>query len=251
MSSPEIVIEPRAAELAADVAERTQRVLAAAQREHPLAHLVVTGGSILESVLAAIREAPLHGLDWTRVAIWWGDERFVAADSAERNDLVACELLFDHVSIAPHHLHRMPALTKDAGAGELDEAALAYAGALAAAAEPGVSPAVPAFDVVLLGMGPDGHCASLFPGQPAVHESGATVVGVADSPKPPPLRISLTFAALYAARQIWVIASGEAKAVAVAKALAGGDPMEVPVAAARGRERTIWFLDNDAASLLP
>ncbi|NVI92483.1 6-phosphogluconolactonase, partial [Actinomadura sp. BRA 177] len=111
--------------------------------------------------------------------------------------------------------------------------------------------AVPAFDVLMLGVGPDAHVASLFPGTPALHDE-RPVVAVRDSPKPPPTRISLTFPSLRAAREVWVLAAGESKAEAVRLGLsAGTELVKAPVAGARGRERTLFLLDRAAASGLP
>jgi 6-phosphogluconolactonase len=109
---------------------------------------------------------------------------------------------------------------------------------------------VPAFDVVLLGIGPDGHCCSLFPNHPSAVDDSGSVIAVRESPKPPPLRVSLSFSGLNAARQIWVVASGSGKAEAAMLALGGADPRHVPSAGACGSEQTIWFLDAEAAAQL-
>jgi 6-phosphogluconolactonase len=230
-------------ELAATAAQRALQVLAAAVEERGAAHLVVTGGGILEATLEQM--AVPAALDWSKVHVWWGDERFVPADSDERNDRPAMAKLFDKVPYEPALLHRMPA--SDAGFDSAEDAASAYAEALAAAAD---DADVPAFDVVLLGVGPDGHCASLFPGHPGTRELEASVIAVHDSPKPPPTRLSLTFPALDAARQVWFVVAGEGKAEAVARALGGAPREEVPSAGPRGHERTLWLLDEAAASRL-
>jgi len=232
-----------AEELASTAAQRTLEVLAAAIEERGVAHLVVTGGGILEATLAQL--AVPEALDWSKLHVWWGDERYVPADSDDRNDKPAMAKLFDKVPYEPALLHRMPA--SDAGFDSAEAAASAYAEALAAAAD---DADVPAFDVVLLGVGPDGHCASLFPGHPGTRELEASVIAVHDSPKPPPTRLSLTFPALDAGRQVWFIASGDGKAEAVARALGGAPRDEVPSAGPRGRERTVWLLDQAAASQL-
>jgi 6-phosphogluconolactonase len=106
------------------------------------------------------------------------------------------------------------------------------------------------FDVVMLGVGPDGHVASLFPGYPQLDVDDTVAVPVTDSPKPPPERVSLTFGALNRAHEVWFLASGEAKADAVAKALGGAEVHDIPAAGVHGRERTRWLLDEEAASLL-
>ncbi len=114
----------------------------------------------------------------------------------------------------------------------------------------GAGAAVPAFDVLMLGIGPEGHVASIFPDSPAAHARGS-VVAVRNSPKPPPTRVSLTFSALQAAREVWVLASGAEKAEAAAQALSGVSPVTLPAAGARGTERTLFLLDEAAAAKLP
>jgi 6-phosphogluconolactonase len=248
---PEVVVASSARELADRTAARLVAALATALDSRAEAHWGLTGGGILESVFRAVK--PLKdSVDWSRVHVWWGDERYVASDSDDRNDTAAFAALLDALPLAPERVHRMPAA--DPGSPDVDVAAAAYAAELRAAIGPDDAAGgtgVPRFDVMLLGVGPDGHCASLFPGRPGVHENRATVIGVRDSPKPPPLRLSLTFPALDAAAEIWFVASGQAKAHAVAMAISGADPAEVPSAGPRGRERTLWLIDRDAALELP
>jgi 6-phosphogluconolactonase len=142
-----------------------------------------------------------------------------------------------------------PRPAADGGFPDVAAAADDYAGQLAAHDTSGNG--VPAFDLVLLGVGPDGHCCSLFPDHPGTQVRDRSVIAVSDSPKPPPTRISLTFPALDAAREIWFVASGAAKADAVARALSGVDPVHVPSSAPRGTEHTLWLVDRDAAGGLP
>jgi 6-phosphogluconolactonase len=247
-SDPEVIVEASAESLADKTAERLVEELGEVLRAGREAHLVVTGGGVLEKVLAALARRA-GALEWPRVHVWWGDERYVPSGSDERNDVPAMALLFDAVEIDPAKLHRMPA--SDAGFGDdVEAAADSYARELAEAAG-GTDGAVPPFDVVLLGVGPDGHCASLFPGHPGTQVLDTSVIAVHDSPKPPPIRLSLTFPALDAARQVWFVVSGAGKAEAVARALGGADRVEVPSAGPRGRQRTLWLTDRDAASQLP
>ena len=244
---PEIIVSTSAEALAGESASRVAATLRAALTERGQAHLVVTGGGILEKVLASLATQP--DVDWGRVQVWWGDERYVPSDSDERNDRPAMTLLFDHVAIDPARVHRMPA--SDAGFGaDADAAADSYAAELAEAAGGGEGE-VPVFDVVLLGVGPDAHCASLFPGHPGTQVLDTSVIAVHDSPKPPPTRLSLTFTALDAAREVWFVASGDGKADAVAKALSSTDRVQVPASGPRGRDRTLWLLDEAAAAKLP
>ena len=116
---------------------------------------------------------------------------------------------------------------------------------MAANAEPGER--TPNFDVHLLGMGPEGHINSLFPDTPAVRETTRMVVAVEDSPKPPPLRITLTLPAIQRSREVWLMVSGAAKAEAAAAAIGGADPVSIPAAGAVGLQTTLWLLDKEAA----
>jgi 6-phosphogluconolactonase len=141
-------------------------------------------------------------------------------------------------------VHEMPAA--DAGHADVEAAAEAYADEML---REGPTDAEP-FDVVLLGLGGDGHIASLMPGQSTLDVADRDVVPVTDSPKPPPTRISLTYPALNRARDIWFIVAGETKAEPAARAVRGADRHEIPAAGVHGRERTVWFLDEAAASAL-
>jgi 6-phosphogluconolactonase len=105
--------------------------------------------------------------------------------------------------------------------------------------------------VLLLGIGPDAHVASLFPGLPALYEDDRTVVAVRGAPKPPPIRLSLTLPAIAAASDVWILASGAEKADAVRLALSGAGPVQVPAAGARGKQQTLFLLDRAAAAELP
>lgn len=222
-----------------DLASRVSQSLADLLASSGVHHVVLTGGGIGTTVLASLAERSTV-IDWSRVHLWWGDERFLPEGDGDRNETGARRALIDHMPIPPSNVHPMPS---DRGQGA-DAAARAYADELAAYSSDGF---VPDFDIVMLGMGPEGHVASLFPGMAALHSASSTVA-ITDSPKPPPVRVSLTLRAIRAARQVWVVASGPGKADAVCLALAPGTPAEVcPAAAARGREATIVWLDPGAA----
>ena len=250
-AAPEVRVHESGAALATAVAARTVAVLGGAQTARGYASVVLTGGSILEQVIGALADASAHSdVDWARVDVYWGDERFVAADSPDRNDVPARRLL-GGLTLDPARVHPMP--TSDAGV-DVDAGAAAYAMFLTGQVDEDHHYAddIPAFDVALIGIGPDGHCCSLFPDQPGPHEQVTSLVGVRNSPKPPPERLSLTFRALEASSQVWVIASGGGKADAVAAALSpDADPLHVPSAGARGHNRTLWLIDQDAAAKLP
>ncbi|QZT64620.1 6-phosphogluconolactonase [Mycolicibacterium austroafricanum] len=209
------------------------------------AHIVLTGGGAGIGLLGRVAERSGE-IDWSKVHIYWGDERFVAHDDDERNEKQAREALLDHVDVPAANVHAMAASDGEFG-DALDAAAEAYAQVLT---EAGGAEPTPAFDVHLLGMGGEGHVNSLFPDTAAVRETERLVVGVADSPKPPPRRITLTLPAITRSREVWLVVSGAAKADAVAAAIGGADPVDIPAAGAVGTEATVWLLDEDAASKL-
>jgi 6-phosphogluconolactonase len=261
MSVPEVVVYRDGTLLAQAVAARLVTGLADAFAARGGASVVLTGGGIGTKVLAELAAAPARdAIDWPHLDIWWGDERFVPAGDPDRNETGARAALLDHVGVDPARVHAMPG--PDGPDGDDPEAAAArYAAWLADAALAGTALAgtggsgghgpVPSFDVLMLGIGPEGHVASLFPGQPALGDS-RPVVAVRDSPKPPPTRLSLTLPSLQAAREVWILASGEEKADAVALALTGDGPDgPVPAAGARGRQRTLFLLDSAAAAKVP
>jgi 6-phosphogluconolactonase len=220
-----------------------QSVVAARGR----ALIVLTGGG---NGIGLLRYLGTQGerIDWSKVHLFWGDERYVPEDDDERNDKQAREALLDHVDIPSSHVHAMPASDGEFGS-DLAAAALAYEQLLAANAQPGQP--VPNFDVHLLGMGPEGHINSLFPDTPAVRETTRMVVAVEDSPKPPPQRITLTLPAIGRSREVWLMVSGAAKADAAAAAIGGAAPVSIPAAGAVGLETTLWLLDAEAAARLP
>lgn len=244
MSAPEVVVHQDAELLAAAVAARLVTRLVDAQSARGSASVVLTGGGIGIAALAALAASPARdAIDWRAVDIWWGDERYLPSGHADRNETQAREALLDALDdLDPARVHPMPA----EGAGSTEDAADAYAHLLGKAARPEDHGPVPTFDVVLLGIGPDGHVASLFPGQPAVYDE-RTVVAVRGAPKPPPTRISLGFSALCAGREAWVLAAGAEKAGAVALALSGAGRVQVPAAGVKGRARTLYLLDRAAA----
>jgi 6-phosphogluconolactonase len=248
VSTPEVFVHTSGDLLASAAAARTVTRVADAIAAQGHAHLVLTGGGIGTKVLAAIAAAPARdAVDWGLVDFWWGDERFEAAGDPERNETGARAALIDVLGVAPARVHAVPGPDGPDG-DDPDAAAARYAAELARAA--GGAGDVPAFDVLMLGIGPEGHVASIFPGSPAAYATGS-VVAVRNSPKPPPTRVSLTFSAIQAAREVWVLASGAEKADAVAEALSGVSQDKLPAACARGRDRTLFLLDEAAAAKLP
>jgi 6-phosphogluconolactonase len=248
--SPEarVVIHADPKVLAEAVAARLAVRLVDAQAERGEADLVLTGGRIAAAVYQALRDSPARdAVDWSRVNLWWGDERFLPAGHPERNETQARAALLDAIPVDPARIHPMPAVDGPDGA-DPEAAAARYAGQLAAAA-PGTA-ALPHFDVVMLGVGEDGHVASVFPEHPVTYET-RPVAAVRGCPKPPPVRITLTLPAINTAEEVWLIAAGAEKAGAVRMALAGAGAVQVPAAGVQGVDRVLWLLDRAAAHEVP
>jgi 6-phosphogluconolactonase len=246
---PTVVVHPDSQLLADDAAARLVIAVMDAQSSRGQADIVLTGGSIATAVLVSLGRSPAKdSIDWRRLNLWWGDERFLPAGDPERNETQAREALLDAVPLDPSRVHPMPASDGPDGA-DVDAAAVRYARELAAAAPRGH--VVPEFDILMLGVGPDAHVASLFPEHPALQESDASTIGVRGAPKPPPVRVSMTFPSLCAARDLWFLVSGPDKAGAVGLALSGAGQLQAPAAGAVGIRSTTWLLDRDAAAHVP
>jgi 6-phosphogluconolactonase len=248
MTVPSVVVHRDQEVLAKAVAARLVTRLVDVQAARGRAHVVLTGGGVGTAVLAAVAASPAHdAVDWDHLDIWWGDERFLPIGHEERNETGAREVLLDRVPVDEKRVHAMPSPDDF---GNPEDAAEHYAAELRAATHPDDHGEVPSFDVLMLGLGPDAHVASLFPGMPALHES-RPVVAVRGAPKPPPTRLSLTLPALCTAREVWIMAAGESKAKAARLALSDAGSVQVPAAGARGRQRTLFLLDRAAAKELP
>lgn len=216
--------------------------------ERDAVHLALTGGRGGAAVLSAIAAHPSRDdIDWSRVHLWWSDERFVPAADDERNELLARRALIDHLDIPARNIHAI--LASDAAA-DADVAAAAYAAELAGFAPVGGDP-WPSFDIALLGVGPDGHYASLFPERHEIGVTDVAALAVHDSPKPPPTRVTLTRPVINASQRVWLVLSGADKAAVLGLALAGASYSHVPAAGAKGRVATAFFVDEDAAAEVP
>ena len=239
---PRIEVHESADALATAIAGELLTRLTDAQTSGHEPQIALTGGTIAEAVHRELaRLSPGTEVDWSRVVVWWGDERFGPPDAPDRNAWQAQEAFLGSVGVDPAKVHPMPST---ADAADVEAGAVAYSDTLRSLGSG-------AFDVLMLGVGPDGHIASLFPGFPQLDVDDRIAVGVTGSPKPPPERISLTLSALNRAKAVWFMVSGEEKAPAVALALAEGtDPHDIPAAGVTGTDETIWFLDRPAASTL-
>lgn len=250
MTTPTVLVHRDQTLLARAAAARLVTRIVDVQAARGTASIVLTGGGVGTAVLAELNATGARdAIDWERLDIWWGDERFLPSGDPERNETGARAALLDHVPVDPARVRAMPPSDGPDGP-DPEAAAERYASWLRAAARPEDHGPVPSFDVLMLGVGPDAHVASLFPGMPALYDE-RPVVAVRGAPKPPPTRITLTLPAIQAAREVWVLAAGEAKADAVRLGLSGAGPMQVPVAGARGRQQTLFLLDRAAAAKLP
>lgn len=237
MPAAEVLVHGSADDVAEALATRLMSRLLEIQRELRVPEVALTGGRIATRAYERLgQEGRRSAVDWSRVGLWWGDERFVRADDDERNARQALTAL----SPLPLDLTRVHPMPASGDGVDLDGAAEAYAHELGHTA----------LDVCLLGVGPDGHVASLFPEHPSSYAEGR-VIPVRASPKPPPERTSLTLEVINASAEVWFCVTGSDKADAVRLALSGAGPLQIPAAGAHGRERTLWLLDREAAAELP
>lgn len=235
---PEILVHADAEAVAEALAARLTARLAELQREGRTPQVALTGGRIATKAYQRLAaEGAASDVDWSAVELWWGDERFVDRDDDDRNDKSTLAVLTAALPLDAERVHPMPA--SDAS-DDLDAAASAYAEELGTTV----------FDVCLLGMGPDGHVASIFPEHPSFSTPGR-VIAVRDSPKPPPDRISLTLEVINTSAEVWFVVSGADKAAATEVALVGTGTTEIPAAEVSGAVHTVWLLDQESASQLP
>ena len=199
------------------------------------ADIVLTGGTVGIGCLVALeRLVRNRSVAWDAVHVWWGDERFVPSGHEDRNDGQAERALLAHVSIPAENIHSFPTSRGQT----VDEACTEFCAQF--------PDGFPDFDVVLNGIGPDGHVASLFPG--STYEIGSEVVAIHNSPKPPSERLSFTFEALNRASRVWIIAAGIDKSDAISRLMAESPADVTPATALHGTVETAVFVDADAAS---
>lgn len=219
--------------MAAEVAHRFLSLLRSLQEQGRNPQVALTGGTFARVLFEEVaRQAPDFPIDWSAVDFWWGDERFVAPDSPDRNATEARAAFLDRLGAT--RIHEMPTPNS---ACSVDEGARAYEAQLRAC-DAG------RFDLVLLSMGPDGHVASIFPGSPQASITDRIAVGVTGSPKPPSERITLTFEALNRTERLWLFvvdsADGGAKHDAYTR-LEADDPA-IPATQVHGVAETLWFV---------
>ncbi|MEV5042868.1 6-phosphogluconolactonase [Microbacterium sp. LMI1x-1-1.1] len=242
-----VVVSPDARTLAEGVAKRFFQRISSRASEGKTTHVLLTGGTAGTSVLQAAGESSARrDVDWSKVHFWWGDERFVAADDPARNEVAARHAFLSQIDVPEQNIHPISA----AGAGRShDEAATDYAAELAEYGAAGQ--AWPRFTIAFLGVGPDGHIASLFPDRSEIGDTDHSVLAVRDSPVPPSDRITLTRPVINSSRRVWLVLPGTDKASALGLALAGASYHSVPAAGAKGRKQTVFFVDEAAAKNVP
>jgi 6-phosphogluconolactonase len=241
MARVEVVADEAA--LAEAAARAAIAGIGAAVDDHEACTWVLTGGGTpLAAYRRLARHDLRHGVEWERVRVAMGDERCVPPSHPESNWGQAAAALLDHVPVPDGHRLRLR--------GELpaERAADEYEAVLRAL--PAAAAGAPRLDLVWLGVGPDGHCLSLFPGRPELDERDRLVVAVHGAPKPPPDRVTLTLAALTGVERLTVLASGQAKAAVVARAREGDDALPIARAVATVEQaggQVTWLLDRAAA----
>jgi 6-phosphogluconolactonase len=272
-SGAEIVIVADAKALAAEAARRTRAALAAAIEARGVAHIALTGGSTAVLLYVELAAPENHGaVDWSRVHLWWGDERFVPIDHPESNAGLAYRLLLNlparagesgdgaqgadvtagavpGLPINPEHVHPVEVEETLSDSEPVDLAAQLYAEDLDRHV-PSARGGVPRLDVLLSGLGPDGHIMSIFPGSPALAADAPIVLAIPapDHVDPKLPRVTLSARVLPATESVLVMASGEAKAEVVASVLGGkADPDRWPAQSALLPNAT-WLLDQAAAA---
>ena len=216
-------------EIAILAAARIAEALKASIEANGAATLALAGGTTPRAAYEAL--AKISGIDWTRVDVYFGDERAVPPNHPDSNFLMAQRALFESVALPPGNIHRVMAEQSD-----LEAVARAYEASLP-----------DRFSVMILGIGEDGHTASLFPGSPALNERARRMLPVV-GPKPPPQRFSVTPPVIEAAKVLIMLATGAGKADAVYRALREPlDAQTTPSGLARGG---LWLMDHAAAARL-
>ncbi|MFM6971975.1 MAG: 6-phosphogluconolactonase [Rhodoluna sp.] len=222
--------------VAQQAAEDALSLIAHLLINQPRVNLCVTGGTVGIATLAEMAsQSSSFEIDYGRLHVWWGDERFVASDDSARNALQARKAWLNKVAIPTENIHEFPSADNDL---DIDDAAAKFNDYFA--------DQKPKFDLVFLGMGPDGHINSLFP-QAEIPAPGVFVIAEHDSPKPPKFRLSFTYEVVNSADRVWIIVAGADKQDAVAVAF-GDNSSSLPIGKVRGKNETKWYLDSTAAT---
>lgn len=212
--------------------------------------VVVSGGSLIKSLRKLVEAPYIDSIDWSKWHMFWVDERVVPKDHPDSNYLLAFDGFLSKVPIPPGNIYAInDALSAEAAADDYETCVkhLVHKGIISTSEATGI----PKFDLMLLGMGPDGHVASLFPGHPLLQEKKKWITFIKESPKPPPERITFTFPVINSSANIALVVAGAGKAYPVHVALGNGQDSELlPVQMVAPNGDLTWFLDKDAASKL-
>ena len=219
---------------AAEIVSTLEGLLA----KQEVVHFALTGGTVGIKTLAALADnADFAKLDLTRLHFWWGDERYVEKSSRERNANQARESLLSKVEVPEQNIHEFPATDSGLSVVDAGEVFEKHVGEV-------FGEATPKMDLTILGMGPDGHIASLFP---AISYSSADIVSTDASPKPPSERLSFSYELLNRSTKVIFVVSGIDKAEAVEK-VHTDENCDLPAARIAALNETIWFIDEAAGA---
>jgi 6-phosphogluconolactonase len=236
--TPDVRVCADVNQLSRRAAEAAVTAINDAVRRHGRCSLALSGGSTPRTLYGLLASEFREQIPWTQVHVFWGDERYVPSDDPDSNYRMARETLLDRVPCPATNIHPMPTgfPSADAAARDYERSLRSY-----------FASDWPHFDVILLGLGEEGHTASLFPGSPALGERTRWVVAV-KAPAEPPMRLTLTLPALIGAANIYVLVAGSNKADALNHVLAETpDPNTYPAAGVRRTAGTlIWWVDRDA-----
>ncbi|CAO2207504.1 unnamed protein product [Urochloa humidicola] len=239
-------------DLADSLAKRTAELSAKFAAERGAFTVVLSGGSLVKALRKLAEPPYLEAVDWSKWHVFWVDERVVPKDHADSNYKLASDEFLSKVPIPADQTYAINDALSAEGAAEDYEARLRQLvkdGVIGMSSVTGF----PKFDLMLMGMGPDGHVASLFPGHPVVHENQKWVTFVKDSPKPPPERITFTLPVINSSANIALVVTGAGKAGVVHKALSEehntSDLLPVEMVSLQDGELT-WFTDSPAVSML-
>lgn len=239
---PDVRVNADVNELSLRAAEASVMTINGSVQTNGTCSVVLSGGNTPRTLYRMLSSQFRDQIPWTKVHVFWGDERYVPPDDPKSNYRMATETLLDHVSCPAGNVHPMPThlLDPDVAAGDYEKTLRTY-----------FSEAWPRFDLVLLGLGEEGHTASLFPGSPALEETRRWVVAV-KAPSEPRLRLTLTLPALTEAANIYFLVAGSNKAQALYHVLTGSpDPKSYPASGIRRAGGTvIWWVDREAAALV-
>lgn len=241
--APDLRIFPNTETLNRAAAEACAQLANKVIKEKGRFTVALAGGNTPRAIYQLLTTNYREQIEWPLVHFFWGDERYVPSNDPDSNYRMARESLFDHVPILTENVHRMPTefIQPETAAQDYEKTLRDFWPA-----------SLPRFDLIQLGLGPDGHILSLFPNSPLLLEENHLVAVVTESPKPPPTRLTLTLPVINHAAQIHFFVTGAEKAEALRSTLQGPhDPQKFPAQAVQPvNGQVIWWVDEKAAGLL-